>query len=280
VLTVRAALAEAAARLDAAGVADAAREAAWLLSHVMSTTAASLRLRGEAPLDGPTRERFWALVERRVRREPIQYVLGTEEFMGLTFTVTPAVLIPRRDTETLVEVALPLLRGPVRVADIGTGSGAIAVAIAKFRPDAAVVAVDISPEALAVARANAAAHGVGDRIDFREGDLLAPLVGEQFDAILSNPPYIGADEWPDLMPEVRDWEPKLALTPGPDDLLMYRRLAVGAPALLKPGGFLAVEVGYRQAGAVADLFAAVGLVTSTHLDAAGIERVVLGKRPV
>lgn len=277
VTTIGAALAEAARRLEAAGVSNARREAGWMLAHLMGCSAGALRLRAQEDLPPDVAEGFRALVERRTRREPLQYILGTEEFLGLTFRVTPAVLIPRPETEVLVEEAVRRLRGrgPVRVADIGTGSGAIAVALAHRLPGATVVATDISPEALAVAGENAAANGVS--VEFRQGDLLAPLAGEQFDAILSNPPYIGEAELEGLMPEVRDWEPRVALTPGEDGLEVHRRLAFGAPALLRPGGFLAVEVGIGQAGQVADLFARAGLVGITrHLDPGGIERVVIG----
>lgn len=276
--TVREALSAAAARLAAAGVTDAEREAGWLLAHVLDCSAGALRLRSAERLPAEAAAAFEAYVARRASREPIQYILGTEEFMGLTFRVSPAVLIPRADTEPLVRESAALLAGrPVRVADIGTGSGAIAVGLAHLLPEASVVAVDLSPEALAVAVANAAANGVAGRVSFRQGDLVGPLTGETFDAILSNPPYIGADEMPDLMPEVREWEPQLALTPGPDGLIIYRRLVTEGLGLLRPGGFLAVEVGYRQAPAVRELFAAAGLSVTVHRDTAGIERAVIGQ---
>lgn len=275
--SVRAALAAAADSLARAGVDDAGREVAWLLAHVLGVSAGTLRLRAGEVLGEGALARFAGLVERRAAREPIQYILGTEEFLGLSFMVTPAVLIPRLDTETLVREAAARLGGAARVADIGTGSGAIAVAMAALLPQATVVAVDISPGALEVARANAMRNGVGERVDFRQGDLLEPLRGETFDAILSNPPYIDEAEWEELMPEVRRYEPKGALTPGPDGLALYRRLAHEAPALLAPKGFLAVEVGHRQAGAVGELFAAAGLDVVIRQDTAGIDRVVLGQ---
>jgi release factor glutamine methyltransferase len=275
--TVKAALASGATRLAEAGVVDAGQEAAWLLAHVLGTSAGGLRLRSAEVLPAERMAAYTQFVERRAAREPVQYILGTEEFMGLVFRVTPAVLIPRLDTEVLVQAALARLgAGPVRAADIGTGSGAIAVALAALRPAAAVVAVDVSAEALAVAQENAARNGVADRVEFRQGDLLAPLGSEPFDAILSNPPYIDEAEWAELMPEVHAWEPKGALTPGPDGLVFYRRLAAEAPSRLRPGGFLAVEVGYSQAGAVAGLFARAGLATAVYTDTAGIDRVVVG----
>jgi release factor glutamine methyltransferase len=275
--TVRTALARAARCLALAGVENAEREAVWLLAHVQGCSAGALRLRGEQELGPGAEASFKALVERRAGREPIQYVLGTEEFLGMTFKVTPAVLIPRLDTEVLVREVAARLLGPASVADVGTGSGVIAVGLAALLPQVTVVAVDISPEALAVARENAAANGVAGRVKFRLGDLMEPLVGQQFDAIVSNPPYIAEGEWAGLMPEVRQWEPKGALTPGDDSLLFYRRLAGGAPSLLKPGGILAVEVGIGQAQAVGQLFAAAGLTVAIHQDSAGVERVVLGQ---
>jgi release factor glutamine methyltransferase len=277
--TVREALADAARRLAGAGVDDAEREAVWMLAHVLGTSAGGVRLRGGEPLGASAGAEFVSLVERRAVREPLQYILGTEKFMGMTFRVTPAVLIPRFDTETLVRQAAARLQGRVRVADIGAGSGAVAIGLASLLPGAQVVAVDISAEALAVARENASANGVGDRVDFRLGDLVAPLGGGGlFDAILSNPPYIDEAEWRGLMPEVRQFEPKGALTPGPDGLVLYRRLAAEAPPLLKTGGFLAVEVGFRQAGAVAEIFRSAGLAVAVFPDTAGIDRVVIGQK--
>lgn len=292
--------------LEAAGVVDAAREANWLLAERLGCSVGTLRARNESPLDAADWAAFAGWVERRANREPIQYILGTQEFLGLEFRVTPDVLIPRLDTEVLVEVAVAHLREmgasagaapstgavtsaeavpsaePVpaatllQVADIGTGSGAIAIGVAHLLPGAQVVAVDLSPAALAVARANAERLGVSDRVEFRQGDLLAPLGEERFAAILSNPPYIPAADIPGLDPEVREFEPHLALTPGGDGLDLYRRLAAGAPALLQPGGLLAVEVGIGQAEAVAALFQAAGLTTAVHPDTAGIDRVVCG----
>lgn len=276
--TVRAALAEAARRLGGAGVEDAQREAAWLLAHVLATTAGGLRAQGGLELDPVSVREFADLVERRVAREPIQYILGTEEFMGITFRVSPAVLIPRLDTEVLVRETAARLSGPIHIADIGTGSGAIAVGLATLLPQATVVAVDISASALEVAATNAARAGVADRVEFRHGDLLEPLAGETFAAIVSNPPYIPEGDMPGLMPEVRQWEPNIALVAGPDGLDVYRRLAAGVTRHLSPGGFLAVEVGFGQATQVAGLLAAVGLAVDTRLDSAGIQRVVIGQR--
>nr|WP_245302875.1 peptide chain release factor N(5)-glutamine methyltransferase [Symbiobacterium terraclitae] len=281
-------LAEARARLAAAGVDGSDREAAWLLAHVLGCTAGALAARRAEALPPAAAAAFGALVARRAAREPLQYILGTEEFMGLTFQVSPAVLIPRQDTAVLVEQAVAWLtraaeagREPVLVADVGTGSGAIAVAVARLLPRARVVAVDVSAAALAVAAENARLNGVADRVEFRQGDLLAPLRAEsgavRFAAILCNPPYIGEAEIPGLMPEVRDWEPRIALSPGADALAFYRRLAREAPSLLRPGGFLAVEVGAGQAQAVAGLFQAAGFEgIAVYPDSAGVDRAVFG----
>lgn len=288
-MMIRTALAGAARDLAEAGVEDARREAGWLLAYAAGTSVGMLRAQGDRELPPDVLAAFQVLVARRAAREPIQYILGTQEFCGLVFRVTPDVLIPRLDTEVLVQQAAALLQaraggaagaeaGNITVADIGTGSGAIAVAMAHLLPTASVVAVDISEAALAVARENAVANGVADRVDFRRGDLLEPLGRQQVDAILSNPPYIPEEEWQTLMPEVRRWEPRLALTPGEDGLLFYRRLAEQGPARLKPGGFLAVEVGIGQAQAVAALFAAAGLAVSIFPDTAQIDRVVLGRK--
>lgn len=278
-MSVREALAVAGQRLVQAGVTDARQEAAWLLAHVLGASVGALRLRETESLSQQAHETFQGLIKRRESREPIQYILGTEEFMGLTFRVTPAVLIPRLDTEVLVREVAGRLYGPVQVADVGTGSGAIAVALATLLPEATIIGVDISPEALAVAWENAAANGVLERVSLRQGDLLEPCRAEAFDAIVSNPPYIDEPEWAELMPEVRLYEPRLALTPGADGLAFYRRLAAEGPSLLKPGGLLAVEVGYQQAAAVRTLFEQAGLQSVTvQADLAGIDRVVVGTR--
>lgn len=278
-ISVQEALAGAARRLAESGVADAGREASWLLAHVLDCNAGALRGRGAEPLAPAEASLFAQYVARRANREPIQYILGSEEFLGLQFQVTPAVLIPRFDTEVLVRLAAERLVGrSATAADIGTGSGAIAVGLASLLPQVSLVAVDISAAALEVAAANARRNGVADRVEFRHGDLLAPVAGERLDAILSNPPYIDEAEWRTLMPEVLHHEPKLALTPGPDGLAIYRRLAAEAPGVLKQGGFLAAEVGAGQAGDVAALFAEAGFTNVTMVaDTAGIERVVLGE---
>ena len=269
-------------RLEAAGIpADEARaEARLLLQAALGLSREQIYLRPDADVNQAGAARFDSLVARRERREPLAYITGTRAFYGLDFVVSPAVLIPRPETELLVEAALRHLEGveTPRVADVGTGSGCIAVALAAHLPRARVWGSDISVEALDVARANAVRHGVAARTTFAEGDCLRPLIPyAPFDAILSNPPYIGEREVETLMPEVRDWEPRLALTPGEDASAFYRRLANEAPALLAAGGLLAVEVGQGQAESVAALWTEAGLKDVNILpDCAGIGRVVRG----
>ncbi|MES2463565.1 MAG: peptide chain release factor N(5)-glutamine methyltransferase [Armatimonadota bacterium] len=274
--------AEGTQRLTAAGIApaEARAETRLLLSFSSGLSREEIHLRPNIILPGSVSEKFFALLSRRERREPLAYILGEREFYGLSFQVTPAVLIPRPETEFLVEAALTAVkeRSAPRVADIGTGSGIIAITLAVRTPQATVFATDISPEALSVAQENARRHRVDNRIVFAEGDLLAPLYAYgPFDAIVSNPPYIAPEAIDTLETEVRDFEPRVALGIHPDPLHFYRRLAVEAPPLLLAGGMLAVEVGQGQAEDVASLWRGDGLTNvSTVRDYAGIERVVLG----
>jgi release factor glutamine methyltransferase len=230
------------------------------------------------------RARFRVLVERRARKEPVAYITGRREFYSLAFEVSPAVLVPRPETEHLVELALrrlPAGPAPLRLLDLGTGSGCIAVAIAVNAPHAGVDAVDFSAPALEVARRNADAHGVEARIRFLEGDLYGavPAGTPPYRAIVSNPPYIPASEHAALMADVREFEPREALvdtrSPTSDGLGFYRAIAAGARERLEPGGLLAVEVGAGQAQAVAEILRSAGLtVTETLRDLGGIDRVV------
>jgi len=209
---------------------------------------------------------------------PLAYLTGEREFWSLRLAVDDRVLIPRPETEALVEEALRLLPPAPRVADIGTGSGAIAVAVATERPDAAVWATDLSAGALEVARANARAHGVEGRVRFAQGDLAEPLaaLAGTLDAVLANLPYVPAAEVDGLAPEVRDHEPRLALDGGGDGLRVVARLLGEAPALLRPGGRLLLEVGAGQAAAVRELAGqGAWAVVGTRRDLAGIERVVV-----
>jgi release factor glutamine methyltransferase len=209
---------------------------------------------------GCTAIRFASLLDRRHRGEPIQYIVGETEFFGIPFKVTPDVLIPRPETEHLVEKAIELacLRNSPRIIDVCTGSGAIAVALARALPTAEITATDLSDAALTIARENAKHNAVDDRIRFLQGDLLAPVAGERFDLIVANPPYVPAIERDSMSVEVRDYEPALALFAGVDGLDIYRRLVPAAHSALVPGGFIALEIGYGQARAAEGLLAAAG----------------------
>ncbi len=247
--------------IAAAGIRpeDASLDAEILARKLLACDRAGfvVRLRDEEP--GDFADAYRALVARRCRREPIAYILGEREFWGLPFEVTPDVLIPRPETELIVEEALELFpagRPPGVIVDAGTGSGCLAVALALEFEDARVIATDISAAALAVARRNAAANGAGHRIDFREGDLFEPVT-ETADLIVSNPPYVASGDEAGLVPEVRDHEPHVALFAGTDGLSVFGKLFPAAVTRLRPGGRLIVEVGYDQDDRVA-------LIASRH----------------
>jgi release factor glutamine methyltransferase len=216
-----------------------------LLAHALGCTRTALYTRWDEEPPEPQRRRFKELVQQRVKGTPVAYLLGRKEFFSLEFEVGPAVLIPRPDTEWVVTECLRLAKGvkAPRVLDVGTGSGCLAVAVAHRHRGARVTAVDLSPEALAVASRNAARHSVAERVRFLEGDLFAPLApGERFDFVLSNPPYVPTGELPGLMADVRDHEPHLALDGGPDGFAVFDRLVAQAPAYLAAGGHLIVEI--------------------------------------
>jgi release factor glutamine methyltransferase len=268
-MDVRTALTEAMARLRAAHVPSYTLAAELLLMDTLGRDRAWIYTHPEAPLDTAAMEIYFALVSRRAAGEPVQYLTGKQEFWGLEFEVTPAVLIPRPETEHVVEVALERLaeRGasgrPLRIADVGTGSGCIAVALARELPHAEIVATDISAAALDVARRNAGRHGVSDRIHFLHTNLLdaaspSPLVPHPsplpFDLIVSNPPYIARDKAASLPREVRDHEPEEALFGGAVGLEIYARLIEQAGSLLSPGGVLVVELGYGSDERVREMF--------------------------
>ncbi|MBW2475802.1 MAG: peptide chain release factor N(5)-glutamine methyltransferase, partial [Deltaproteobacteria bacterium] len=199
-------------------------------------------------------------------------------FWSLDLTVNESVLIPRADTEVLVEEVLAVADGRQRILDVGTGSGAVAIALASERPDFELSAIDLCPEALQVAKNNAEAHQLGKRIEFQCADL-ADLPPGPYDLVVSNPPYITSDEWAGLMPEVRDYEPRLALDGGEDGLTAYRKLTRQVDRIMAPGGWLLVEMGVNQAEPVAALFAAAGLTEiHTRCDYAGLPRVVRGRK--
>ena len=242
----------------------------WLIAHedepVAPRTAAELR----------------ALVERRLAGEPMQYIAGEAEFYGLPFTVTRDVLIPRPETEHLVEKVIALAGGfeRPRIVDVGAGSGAIAVALACNLVRAEVTATEISPSALAVARENALRNGVHDRIRFVNGDLLAPVADEQFEIVVSNPPYVPERDRESLAVEVRDFEPAQALFADEDGLVVYRKLIPAAFGSLAPGGFIALEIGYGQSEAIRALLAERGFADVEFTDdLQGIPRVATARRP-
>jgi release factor glutamine methyltransferase len=229
------------------------------------------------------RKKLQDLVARRIKREPISYILGRKEFWSLTVTVNPAVMVPRPDTEVLIEAALQLFSvdACLRVIDVGTGSGAIALALAKELPHASVIATDISAEALRVAERNADSNGICS-ITFLHGHLFGPVQSHAlaFDLVISNPPYIPTAQIAHLPPGLRDYEPHLAFDGGVDGLAFYREIAQQAPAVLKPGGFLLVEVGYNQNAAVRKIINDTDMFSppETVLDLSGIQRVIKAQR--
>jgi release factor glutamine methyltransferase len=298
-MDIRSALKEAMVRLRAAEVPSHALAAELLLMHTLDCDRTRLYTHPEAALDSAAAKKYFALVARRAAGEPTQYLTGKQEFWGLEFEVTPAVLIPRPETEHVVEVALERLgprgininlasgapSGPLRIADAGTGSGCLAVALAHELPHAEIFATDISAPALEVARRNAARHGVADRIHFLRTNLLEALLHESritnhesrlFDLIVSNPPYVAHNEAHELPREVRDHEPHQALFPGPTGVEIYDRLIEQSASLLRNGGILVLELGYNSADHVRAIFAAHPQWSNIKItnDLAGIPRVI------
>lgn len=259
----------------------ARRDAETLLLHLIQREKAFLIAHPDQPLRAQDAARCDALVERRAAGEPLQYITGEQEFYGLPFQVNDSVLIPRPETEFLVERALELaapFEAP-RVVDVGTGSGAIAVAFAAHCASATVMARDISEAALQVAAANAARNKVDARIGFSKGDLLADFAPQSADLVLSNPPYVPVTDCATLAVEVREHEPHLALFAGEDGLSIYRRLIPQAQAVLVAGGWLLLEIGYGQAEAIRTLLAAAGLAAIEFVrDLQGIERVAVARK--
>jgi release factor glutamine methyltransferase len=260
----------------------ARRDTETLLLHLVGKNRAWLMARLDEDFAGCTAIRFASLLDRRLRGEPIQYIVGETEFFGLPFKVTPDVLIPRPETEHLVEKAIELarLRAAPRIVDVCTGSGAIAVALAHAVPTADITATDLSDAALTMARENSLRNRVESRIRFLQGDLLEPLAAERFELVVANPPYVPSDERDSMSVEVRDHEPALALFAGADGLDIYRRLISAAPSVLVPGGFIALEIGYGQARAVEELLAAAGFRQIEFVpDLQDIPRVACAERP-
>lgn len=297
------------------GIESPRLDAEVLLAHVLEKQRIYLYVHFDEPLQPAELAAYREMIKQRVLRVPVAQILGEKEFMGLTFKVTADTLVPRPDTEILVQAAVERLKAmkgeakapedealadgeeassaadrdeaaadvsqePLRIADIGTGSGAICLSVLRYLAGTVADTVDISPAARAVAEENAASLGLADRVTFHTGDLLQPLVGMTFAAILSNPPYIPEADIATLVPEVRLKEPHTALSGGRDGLDFYRRLAKEAPAMLVPGGFMAFEVGIHQAEPVAALAKANPLIARTEIlpDYAGIDRVVVGWR--
>lgn len=297
------------------GIESPRLDAEVLLAHVLEKQRIYLYVHFDEPLQPAELAAYREMIKQRVLRVPVAQILGEKEFMGLTFKVTADTLVPRPDTEILVQAAVERLKAmkgeakapedealadgeeassaadrdeaaadvsqePLRIADIGTGSGAICLSVLRYLAGTVADTVDISPAARAVAEENAASLGLQDRVTFHTGDLLQPLVGMTFAAILSNPPYIPEADIATLAPEVRLKEPHTALSGGQDGLDFYRRLAKDAPAMLVPGGFMAFEVGIHQAEPVAALAKANPLIARTEIlpDYAGIDRVVVAWR--
>lgn len=269
-----------------AGVESAEQETLWLLEHALGRQSHRLASDAKEPISAEMWARAASLVSRRAAREPLQYILGTQEFCGLEIQVSPAVLIPRPETELLVQEVVRWGRAnkAATVVDVGTGSGCIAVALATVLKEKRIIAVDRSPQALIVARDNAERHGVGNKIDWLEGDVLSPLrekgMAGAVDIIVSNPPYIAEADWVGLQPEVRDFEPRLALLGGPKGTEFHERLLWESQEFLVPGGLLIMEIGQGQARAVREAakrtqgYAPLRIID----DAAGIERIVIGQR--
>lgn len=283
---MRALVAWARRSLDQAGVDTADQETLWLLAHALGRQSHHLSSEAELPVSAEAWARAESLVLRRVAREPLQYILGTQEFCGLEFHVSPAVLIPRPETELLVQevVGRGALNKDATLIDVGTGSGCVAITLATILNRARIFALDRSSAALAVAKHNAGRHAVGDKIEWVEGDLLTPLrergMAGAVDIIVSNPPYIAEADWAGLQPEVRVFEPRLALIGGQKGTEFHERLLQDSREFLVPGGLLVMEIGQGQATALRQMAEQVGGYAGLQVveDAAGIDRVVIAQR--
>jgi release factor glutamine methyltransferase len=281
--TVRAALDLGAAALRDAGIEGGCVDAEWLLAEALGIARGRLGLQAQQPLDPPAAARYVRALRRRIAREPLQHIVGTQAFRHLTIKVSGDALVPRPETEVLAGWALELLppaRTPL-VIDVGTGSGCIACAMASERPDLTVVALDASPRAVALARDNVAALGLAERVTVEVSDLFSVLGTTRADLIVCNPPYLPASLIPTLAPEVSHHDPRLALDGGADGLDVIRRLVEAAPRWLAPAGWLVLETaGGAQASAVVALMSARGFVrVETRPDLAGVERFVAGGMP-
>jgi len=271
-------LAQATRRLTNENVESPQWDAELLLAHVLDTNRAQILAWPDRQLTPKQLTRFRELVARRGEREPLAYIIGHREFFGLEFTVDSRVLVPRPETELLVERALDIARemaAPLHIADVGAGSGAIAVSLAVHLPQAVIYALDESANSLIIVAENARRHGVSDRIQCLAGDLLDPL-SERVHLITANLPYVTTEEWQDLAPEIRDYEPRAALDGGPDGLVLIGRLLATAAPHLLPGGALLLEIGASQGAAAMALarqhFSAAKV--RLYKDYAGLDRVV------
>ncbi len=273
-------------RLEEAGVDSAAQECWWILERALGLSTARQLADADRSLTEVELGRVNELAARRAARVPLQYLLGTQEFCGLEFEVDRSVLIPRPETELLVR---EIVRRRSRVAnplivDVGTGSGCIAISLAQVLPGAKLYAIDLSAAALATAKKNASRHGVADAITWLEGDLLTPLAGSglagRVDVLVSNPPYIALSEWSSLQPEVRLYEPRMALVAGPRGTELHERLSCEAIPFLSPGGLLAMELGQGQHEEVVERIGAMPEYRWAEVirDDAGIERVIIAER--
>lgn len=280
---LRSVLREAASRLRAAGIATARQDAELLLAHVLDTTRLALHLMPERSLDPGALARFEALLARRARREPLQYVLGVEEFVGLGLAVGSGVFVPRPETELLVERAVarcPDGATPSVAVDLCTGAGAIACGVAARRPGVTVWAVELSSVAAGWARANVARLGLADRVTVLEGDLFGPLADRDLagrcDLVVANPPYIARSALPELPDEVRLWEPEIALDGGPGGLSLITRILDEAPAFARPGAWVLLEMGHDHADRLRARIAADPRYGAPvfHRDLLGYERVL------
>ena len=266
----------AAQELKAAGIENESAESRFLMEYACGIDYGFYLLHETEEMSGEALQRFQGLTRQRCRRIPLQYLTGEQEFMGLSFQVNSHVLIPRQDTEVLVEEALKVIRPGQRVLDLCTGSGCIAVSLKSFCPQAEVTGCDISGEALAVARENSERNGAD--VTFLESDLFFKIRGT-YDVIVSNPPYIKSAVIPTLMPEVRDFEPMGALDGSEDGLYFYREIVKQGVSYLVPGGYLLFEIGYDQGEAVSSMmrennFEEIAVIS----DLAGFDRVVKGRR--
>jgi release factor glutamine methyltransferase len=286
-LTLLEAINIATAKLSAAGITTARLDAEVLLSHILIKDRTWLITHIHDAIFDEMNRTFEREIRRRSQREPLQYITGRQEFWGLEFKVTPDVLIPRPETELVVEMAVEMaatLDKPSVIVDLCTGSGCIAVSLAKELTEAHIVAVDTSGKALAVARENASKHGVSDRIRFLDGDLFQPLeeldIHGRTDIIVSNPPYVRSGDRNTLQPEVRDYEPGPALFAGPQGIEMHVKIIEAAPRYLKQCGALIMEMGLGQADRIAEMIQVAGVYSTpiVQKDLAGIERVIVARK--